>query len=194
MFVINFEFSNSNKPETGTVLISEPFLADDYFSRSVIYLCEHNKDGSFGFVLNKYIEKDLNELIPNVGADRIKVSIGGPVDNSNLFYLHTLGERVPDSIQIHESVSVGGKFDRLNSLLKEEPKAAEQVRFFIGYAGWSPGQLESEIAENSWLVLKNIPIEYLFNTKNTELWTNIMEKLGGKFKLMSKFPINPSDN
>jgi putative transcriptional regulator len=192
--VIDFEFSNSNKPETGTVLISEPFLSDDYFSRSVIYLCEHNQDGSFGFVLNKYLEKDLNELIPNIGANRIKVSIGGPVDNSNLFYLHTLGDRIPDSIQIHKNVSVGGKFEQLKDLLKEDPEAAEHVRFFIGYAGWSPGQLDEEIAENSWIVLKNVPIDYLFDTRNTKLWTSIMEKLGGKFKLMSKFPINPSDN
>lgn len=192
--VIDFEFSNSNKPETGTVLISEPFLSDDYFSRSVIYLCEHNQDGSFGFVLNKYLERYLNELIPNIGANRIKVSIGGPVDNSNLFYLHTLGDRIPDSIQIHKNVSVGGKFEQLKDLLKEDSEAAEHVRFFIGYAGWSPGQLDEDIVENSWIVLKNVPIDYLFDTRNTKLWTSIMEKLGGKFKLMSKFPINPSDN
>jgi len=192
--VIDFEFSNNIQPENGTVLVSEPFLTDNYFSRSVIYLCEHNQDGSFGFVLNKYIEKDLNELVPDVGADRIKVSVGGPVDNNNLFYLHTLGDKIPKSIKIHDNVYVGGDFESLNKLLLEYPEESENVRFFIGYSGWSPGQLDDEIKEKSWVVLKNVPIPYLFDTKNTGLWQNIMEKMGGKFKLMSKFPVNPSDN
>lgn len=192
--MIDFEFSNNIEPENGTVLVSEPFLSDNYFSRSVIYLCEHNQDGSFGFVLNKYIEKNLDELVPDMGADRIKVSVGGPVDNSNLFYLHTLGDKIPKAIKIHDNVFVGGDFETLNKLLLENPEEAENVRFFIGYSGWSPGQLEEEIKEKSWIVLKNVPIPYLFDTKNTSLWQNIMEKMGGKFKLMSKFPINPSDN
>lgn len=192
--MIDFEFSNKNEPENGTVLISEPFLSDNYFSRSVIYLCEHNEDGSFGFVLNKYIEKDLAELIPNMGAERVKVSIGGPVDNNNLFYLHTLGEKVPNAIKISGDVYVGGDFETLKNLVEADEALIEQVRFFIGYSGWSPGQLEDEIKEKSWVVLKNIPIPYLFDTKNTSLWKNLMEQMGGKFKLMSKFPVNPSHN
>lgn len=192
--MIDFEFSNSELPENGTVLISEPFIADNYFSRSVIFLCEHNADGSFGFVLNKYIEKNLDELIPNFGADRVKVSIGGPVDSNNLFYLHTFGDKVANAIKISDEVFVGGDFEQVKDLLLKEPEEAENIRFFIGYSGWSPGQLEDEIKEKSWIVLKNIPIPYLFDTRNIALWKNIMEKMGGKFKLMSRFPINPSDN
>lgn len=192
--MIDFEFSNDNRPASGSVLISEPFLSDNYFSRAVIYLCEHNEDGSFGFVLNKYIDTDLHTLVPEVNEHNIKISIGGPVDNKNLFFLHTYGPKIKNAIKVNEEVFVGGSFEEIKDMISTETEAKNKIRFFIGYSGWSPGQLQEEIEEKSWIVLNNIPVNYLFDTKNQQLWTSIMEKLGGKFKVMSKFPINPSDN
>lgn len=192
--MIDFEFKTDSEPKAGSILISEPFLSDNYFSRSVIYLCEHNDDGSFGFVLNKYIDTDLKTLLPEFDIPDILISIGGPVDNKNLFYIHTFGEEVEGAIPINNDVFVGGDFESIKNKVQVDTKELEKIRFFIGYSGWSPGQLADEIKEHSWIVINDVPVEYIFNTSNKSLWKSIMEKLGGKFKVMSTFPVNPSDN
>lgn len=192
--MINFDFSTSSKPEAGSILISEPFLADHYFSRSVIYLCEHNENGSFGFVLNKYVDSSVNELLPSDFEYKIKVSIGGPVDNSNLFYLHSFGTELNEAIPIHKDIYIGGEFEHLKTLLRENPDNIKKIRFFIGYSGWSPGQLEDEINEKSWVVLNNIPAQVILDTSDENMWKTVMEKLGGKFNVMKDFPVDPSLN
>lgn len=192
--MINFNFSNNNKPENGSLLISEPFIADDHFSRSVIYLCDHNEKGSFGFVLNKYIDVAINDIIPEVDEKLIKVSIGGPVDKNNLFYIHRLNERIPDGQLIKDSVYIGGKFSEVNTLIASEPEQIKDIRFFIGYSGWSPGQLEQEIKENSWIVINGDNSDIVFNTSIEKLWKSLLKDQGGRFELMADFPINPSDN
>lgn len=192
--MINFNFSNNNKPENGSLLISEPFIADDHFSRSVIYLCDHNDKGSFGFVLNKYIDVAINDIIPEVDEKLIKVSIGGPVDKNNLFYIHRLNERIPDGQLIKDNVYIGGKFSEVNTLITSEPEQIKDIRFFIGYSGWSPGQLEQEIKENSWIVINGDNSDIVFNTSIEKLWKSLLKDQGGRFELMADFPINPSDN
>lgn len=192
--MINFNFSNNNKPENGSLLISEPFIADDHFSRSVIYLCDHNDKGSFGFVLNKYIDVAINDIIPEIDEKLIKVSIGGPVDKNNLFYIHRLNERIPDGQLIKDNVYIGGKFSEVNTLITSEPEQIKDIRFFIGYSGWSPGQLEQEIKENSWIVINGDNSDIVFNTSIEKLWKSLLKDQGGRFELMADFPINPSDN
>lgn len=192
--MIDFDFSNSNKPKPGTLLISEPFMHDDYFTRSVVLLCDHNEEGSFGFVLNKYIEAPSSDVIPELVDSAVKISIGGPVDNSNLFYVHALGDEIENAIKITDGLFIGGDFEQLKQVLNENPVKINLVRFFIGYSGWSPNQLQDEIDEKSWVVLNKVQPKYYLNTQDDTLWTSLMEKLGGKFKVMSKFPINPSDN
>lgn len=192
--MIDFDFSTSDKPQRGSILISEPFLADDYFSRSVIYLCDHNKDGSFGFVLNKYVDTNLSESIKGFPTIDFKVSVGGPVDTSNLYYIHNFGDSLQNALPINKDLSIGGNFEDMKSMITQIPGKAKGIRFFIGYSGWQSGQLQSELNEKSWVVLNNVPSSVILNTENEELWTELMERLGGKFKLMSKFPINPSDN
>ena len=74
------------------------------------------------------------------------------------------------------------------------PGKAKRIRFFIGYSGWDKGQLEAELKEKSWVVLNGINKETILNTENDHLWKDLMSRLGGKFKLMTRFPKNPSDN
>ena len=192
--MIDFDFSNNNQPKAGTLLISEPFMHDDYFSRSVVLLCDHNEDGSFGFVLNKYIETPSADVIPDITQDSIKISIGGPVDNTNLFFVHSLGDEIENAIKMAEGLYIGGDFEQLKQLLNAHPEKINLVRFFIGYSGWSPNQLKEEIEEKSWVVLNKVKPKYYLNTQDDTLWKSLMERLGGKFKVMAKFPINPSDN
>ena len=192
--MINFDFSNKNKPKTGSLLISEPFMYDDHFSRSVIFLCEHNDEGSFGFVLNKYIQSPAEDLVPELKSKEIKISIGGPVDKTNLYFVHAFGDQIGNSIKVKDGLYIGGDFNQLKELINTDEKSIDQVRFFIGYSGWSAGQLDEEMEEKSWVVVNNVPTEMILDTTNDHLWKSLMEQLGGKFKAMTNFPMNPSDN
>ena len=129
------------RPQKGQVLLAEPFLNDPYFRRTVIFLCEHNTEGSFGFVLNNYIDVDLEQIMENMPSYEGRISIGGPVRNSNLYYLHTLGEKIEESVEIIPGVYMGGNFEILKKLLVSGKVHKDQVRFFVGYSGWSPEQL-----------------------------------------------------
>lgn len=192
--MIDFDFSTNALPEKGSILISEPFLNDDYFARSVIYLCDHNKEGSFGFVLNKYVETSLKDVIKGFPTLDFKVGVGGPVDVSNLFYIHNLGDQIENALPIANGLSIGGSFEAMKTLISEKPEKAEGIRFFIGYSGWGEGQLEEELKIKSWIVVNGVNTKTILDTKNDRLWRDIMAKLGGKFKVMSQFPRNPSDN
>ena len=192
--MIDFNFENNTQLKPGSILISEPFLADDYFSRSVIFLVDHNKDGSFGFVLNKYIENELTDFIKNFPQVDVKVSLGGPVETSSLFYVHSLGDMIPNSIPCTKDLFIGGEFQKLRELLIINPELITKVRFFIGYSGWEKEQLNDELKEKSWIVLNDISKDIVLDTNNENIWEETLRKLGGKFKVMSGFPINPSDN
>ncbi len=192
--VIDFDFTTNDKPGKGSLLISEPFLDDDYFSRAVIYLCDHNEDGSFGFVLNKYVETNLSESIKGFPTIDFKVSIGGPVDTSSLYYIHNFGDVLENALPIDQDLCIGGSFEDMKSVISKIPGRAKGIRFFIGYSGWTKGQLDQELKEKSWIVVNNVPSTVILNTENDALWKDLMERLGGKFSMMSNFPVNPSDN
>ncbi len=192
--MIDFDFSTGAQPRKGSILISEPFLDDDYFSRAVIYLCDHNSNGSFGFVLNKYVETSLAESIEGFPTIDFKVSLGGPVDTSNLYYIHSFGDALDNAYPIDDGLFIGGNFEDMKTMVTKIPGKANQVRFFIGYSGWEDGQLDAEIEENSWVVLNNVPKSVIMSTEQDALWKDLMKQLGGKFELMSTFPVNPSDN
>jgi len=192
--MIDLEFKLNEKPKKGSVLIAEPFLNDDSFSRSVIYLCDHNKDGSFGFVLNKFIHEKMDELVADFPIPNVQISAGGPVDVNNLFFIHSLGDILENSLPIDDSLCIGGDFEQLKELLKKNPTYIHKIRFFIGYSGWDVNQLEQELKENAWIILNSVPSDELMNLNNSTLWEKQLQKLGGKFKAISNFPLNPTDN
>lgn len=194
MDLIDFNFENDNSIEPGGILVSEPFMTDDHFSRAVIFLCEHSEEGSYGFVLNKYITNKISEVIEGFPDVDTKISLGGPVDTSNLFYIHTLGEEIPKSIPATNGMFIGGDFEAVKELLTAQPEKAKQIRFFIGYSGWSDNQLQDEINEKSWIIIHKMSKKDILDTSKKDIWKTILEQLGGKFKVMSKFPKNPSDN
>lgn len=192
--MIDLAFKNNKNPEMGNLLISDPFLDEDYFRRSVILLCDHNDNGTFGFVLNNYLDVDLHEIdedFPNIQA---RISVGGPVDTQNLFFIHSFKEKIEGSVAINEELSFGGDYERILELLTLNPSLKNQIRFFLGYSGWSKDQLKGELKENSWIVTNNIKTEEILDTANNQFWNYCLEKQGERFKTISKFPINPNDN
>lgn len=192
--MIDFNFENDVPIQKGSLLISEPFLADQYFGRSVIFLCDHNDEGSFGFVLNNFVEVQIKNVVGDFPDIETKVSIGGPVDTSNLFFLHGLGDLIPGSTEIIPGVYIGGQFDTVKEELKKDPSKINLIRFFIGYSGWDADQLKSEMKEKSWVVRNKFKTSRIFDSNEEDIWKHLLEDLGGKFKIMSTFPKNPSDN
>jgi len=184
---------NNLSPEKGRVLISEPFMADERFKRSVVYLCEHNEDGSFGFVMNNFLDISLSELIEDIVNEDFKVSFGGPVTPDNLFYLHTLKDELEESYEVIDGLYTGGKFEDLIPLINTGVIAPNQIRFFLGYSGWEAGQLDNELSSASWIVGKT-NTDRVLNTTNKDLWKKILDEMGGKFKMISNFPEDPSLN
>lgn len=192
--MIDLTFKNTIKPGKGKILISDPFLDEDYFRRSIIYLCEHNDEGSFGFVLNNFISVNLHELDESFPNIETQISLGGPMEINSLYFIHTFGDQIQNSVMITDEIYLGGNFQELTTIIKEDETQINQVLFFIGYAGWKADQLETEISINSWIVTDFNIKENLFKPKNKQTWKRYMYDLGGKFKIMSKFPIDPNKN
>jgi len=185
---------NQNQiPEKGCVLLSEPFLSDPFFKRTVILLCEHNEEGSFGFVLNNYIDVSLEEVIDQFPKWENVISIGGPVKNGNLFYLHSLGDLIPNSAKVMEGLYFGGDFDAVKASMISGEITEKQIRFFIGYSGWSAQQLEEEIKQQSWYIT-HVSSKVIMNTGDKDLWKSIMKKFGPKGKMIANLPEDPELN
>lgn len=183
------EFQNRDV-KSGDVLISEPFLNDDNFSRSVVLITEHNNKGSFGLVLNKPIKMNLSELLTGFEGVFIQLFNGGPVEHNTLHFIHSLGMQVPGTKPLSEKLFWGGDFDYLRLLVQKKQLDPLQIKFFIGYSGWIENQLEEEVSLNSWVVT-SLKAEDIFNLPPEGMWNYCLESLGGKFKEWLNFPVDP---
>ena len=182
------------KPSKGDLLLSEPFLADPNFERSVILLCEHNSDGSFGFVLNKESELRLSDTLDEVqNYDQI-LCLGGPVQHNTLHFLHRVSPPFSGSETVGDNIFWGGDFDELLSLINTRQISSADIKFFAGYSGWEPGQLENELAEDTWIIYQRPTSNQIFDTPATQLWLEILRSMGGKYRMFSNYPIDPRLN
>lgn len=190
-----FDFNDKDiEPKSGDLLISEPFLADPNFMRTVILLCEHNDEGSIGFILNKPSSMTLEDVVKDFKGVRQEIFIGGPVQQDTLHFIHRKGELIAESTKLGEGLYWGGNFDELSFLLKDKLINSRDFKFFIGYSGWAPGQLINEIEMKSWIISRNVSIEQVFDTDANVLWKEVLKKLGGKYKIMSNYPVDPRLN
>ena len=180
-------------PARGTLLIANPFLKDPNFIRSVIFLCEHKDEGSFGFVLNKKFTKTLGDLVPELEEYDIPVYYGGPVQKDTIHFLHQYPDLIPGGEEVLEGVYWGGNFESLVSYVKNNDIKPDKIRFFIGYSGWGEGQLNVELAEKSWLTVEAIR-KLIFNEEPENIWKNSLKHLGGEYEMMVNFPIDPQLN
>ncbi len=188
-----FNIVNERVAEKGTVLISEPFLRDNYFRRSVVYLAEHNKDGSLGFVLNKPMEVKLNEVVDDFPESNFPISIGGPVSNNTVHYIHTLGELIPESVSVADGIFWGGDFDYIKEMISKGSLKPHEIRFFLGYAGWTADQLDGEMEENAWLVNRLSP-RIVMQSVDSEFWSDTLAGYNNKYRAWANFPEDPGLN
>lgn len=181
------------EPGPGILLIADPFLKDPNFLRTVVFLCEHKAEGSFGFVLNRKYENTLNELIPELDNFPMPVYYGGPVQMDTIHFLHQYPDDIPGGMEVLKGIYWGGDFDAVVNILKNEDIDPNKIRFFIGYSGWGDGQLENEMKEKSWLTVEATR-KLIFHPKTDEIWKDSLKQLGGDYEMMANFPIDPQLN
>ncbi len=182
------------QPRNGTLLVSEPFMIDPNFKRSVVLLTEFEINGAVGFVLNQKSNLILSDLISDIECSDFPIYIGGPVENDSLHFFHRCYDKINSGIKIREGLFWGGNFETLKILLQNNTINSDEIKFFIGYSGWGAGQLEREMKENSWIVTDKFDSEVVFVENEENLWREVVIGLGPKYAHIANFPENPRLN
>lgn len=177
----------------GQLLIAHPLLNDGFFNRSVVYLTSHEPEGSVGFSLNFKTQFFLRDVRPHIKNGNFPIFEGGPVAKNQLFFLHTLGNDISDSLPVSNNIFVGGDFNELLHKIEHGKVKSHHVRFFAGYSGWGENQLQTEINKNHWLL--NSPIDQSFFSHNTDdLWGEQLSEIKTTYGIFANFGSNPSMN
>jgi len=183
---------SQNIPKKGSLLLSEPFILDPNFERSVVLLSEHNQtEGTTGFVLNHLSETTLGEVIGEEKAKHFPIFLGGPVEPNALFYIHRISDKLQSGTHIAEDIYWGGDFDRLILLIQEDLIQPHEVKFFAGYSGWEPNQLEEELNQNSWAVSHYLYSDLCFLSDGEDLWKRALIDMGPRYAHIANFPKAP---
>ncbi len=180
-------------PKPGVLLVAPPMVHDLNFRRSVILVCEHSPEGSFGLILNHQLGVHLAQVIPGFDGGDVPIGKGGPVQTDTLHFIHRRSEDVPDAIPVARGVYWGGDFDVMKLLIETGEVLREDVRFFLGYAGWSPGQLLREIDQGGWILVPGGD-QAVFGEDSSDLWRSVLRTMGGEYAVLANFPEDPRLN
>ncbi len=181
------------KLQKGAVLLAEPYMLDDNFKRAAILLTAHDEEGSLGFIMNRQSTMRIDDLVDDFPEFNAPVFFGGPVETNTLHYLHCVGDLLADSKPVVPGVYWGGDFTQLKFLIKNELVLPRDIRFFVGYTGWSEGQLEEELTMGSWVTANMFP-NYLFKSRPKQLWAQIMQNKGKHFSIIAEMPDSANYN
>lgn len=176
----------------GMLLVSEPFLGDPEFERSVVLLVEKNESGTLGFVLNNQLDIKVCDVLPEVPFINFLYK-GGPVCIDSLFFIFKSDEKEDNFLSIGENYYWGGNIEELSEKILYGNVELDSVRFFVGYSGWSPGQLEMEMKQKAWEAI-NFDLDDVFGKNSNNIWKTLMKSLGGKFAIYADSPIDPQLN
>jgi putative transcriptional regulator len=176
-----------NAVHAGSMLIAEPFMLDPYFRRSVILLCEHEEESSLGFIINKQLDIKVSDLIQDMPDFDQFVYYGGPVQTDTLHYIHNVGELLEDSVAIAPGIFWGGSFEKLRFLIDKQLILPDNIRFYVGYSGWTEGQLEDELQYGSWII-ESGDANYVFRFKPDQVWQSVLEQKGSVYSVIAQVP------
>ena len=192
-FLFNIEI-NKQKPYKGALLVAEPFLREEYFCHAVICIVEYEiGKSSMGIVMNKPISYSLSELIPDIYSEYdLPVYCGGPLSCDRLYYIHSLGNFITDAKEISNGLYIGGNIDDIITYINEGNNTYGKIRFFLGYSGWDPGQLENELKHNVWAVTPNNH-ELLLGERDN-YWHKYVKSMGDEYRGWQYHPENPQFN
>jgi putative transcriptional regulator len=187
----NLTFMIAISPKKGHLLVAEPsILGDVSFNRSVVLLAEHNTEGSVGFILNKPLNYTIEDLVPEIEASFV-VYNGGPVEQDNLYFIHNTPKLISNSVEIADGIYWGGDFETTKDLINDGKLTKNNIRFFLGYSGWSPLQLEQELKENAWLIVENALKSKILSKSAQHFWKEKIMEQGGDYILFSNSPSDP---
>ena len=175
----------------GQLLIAAPNLYDPNFFRTVVLLLEHQDEGAVGVVLNRPSEQPAHDAIPDLAGvldEQEMLYHGGPVQPEAVIALGEYRDPPPAAPIVGRIGLLGGDLD-----LNELGSVVDRARIFLGYAGWGPGQLEAEIAEEAWILEPAQPAD-VFTTDSTLLWRQVLDRKGGRFRLLARMPDDPTLN
>ena len=174
------------RPATGKVLVAEPFMMDAHFKRTVVLLADHHpEEGTVGFILNKKTAFKIPEVTADFGDFDADVYYGGPVDNNSMYFIHNVGELLEDSIKICRGVYWSGNYEKLKVLIDCKLIHSANIRFYIGYSGWTGGQLEEELKDPSWII-SDMDTNFIFKTDPEKLWKDILDTKGYHYSAISQ--------
>lgn len=174
---------------TGHFLIAMPQLDDGFFNHAVTYICEHDETGSFGIIINQATDITLKEVVMEMKIDsddnydgKQTIYIGGPVDQGRGFILHRPAGEWQSSLKVTDNIALTTSKDILNAIVNNE--GPEDSIVALGYAGWAAGQLENEMAANTWL---SCPADeqIIFDTPIEERWKAAAKLIGIDLSLLS---------
>lgn len=180
----------------GFFLIANPVLPDPNFSRTVVLLCNHDERGSFGLVVNKEAAVNPADIFSEIDPLRSynsRVHAGGPVSQSQMFYICRSEEPIPDLDQICRSVHLGMDWNFLENVMDRIPEPERNIRFFLGYSGWAAGQLSGEMARRSWLTCQASE-KFVFEENLARIWPGAVKSLGKDYEYLIHAPVNPQMN
>jgi len=175
----------------GCLLISKPLIGDGFFEQSIVYLTSHDDEGSLGFTLNKSSNLIAQDFIEDLlGKDTIYY--GGPVEQDGLFFLHSF-DNLPGALEVGNNLYLGGDFELFQQAFREQKEFEPNQpspKLFLGYSGWSAGQLKTEIQQDTWIVL-HPPLHVSPLEVEDKAWREMMKQLGGEFALWANAPEDP---
>ena len=183
-----------NEPlAAGTLLIADPFLKDPNFMRTVVFLCDHQAEGSIGFVINRRYEKSIGELINDLEMCNFPVYYGGPVQKDTLHFLHQCPDLIEGGVEITKGIFWGGNFEQVTDLIKKGELEPQMIRFYLGYSGWGEEQLDTELNEKTWLTTEGNP-QLVFHRNISLIWQDALKQIGGQYEQLINYPIDPQLN
>lgn len=187
------QLQSFKKPEKGRFLLSDAYLGDPNFERTVILLTEHSRDGSLGFVLNRPLDIPLKKMLPDFPPFDARIFNGGPVEKDHLYFLHNKGGLIPNSQYVRKGIYWGGDYDALRELVINELIEPDDIHFYLGYSGWNWGQLHQEIEEHSWSIVAPEKMN-MADMRNEQLWTNMMRSISSEMAYWHNAPEDPQMN
>jgi putative transcriptional regulator len=141
--------------KAGKILISSSLMEDENFKGTVLFITEHNDEGDMAFVINKIFERPLNALAEFNNSPAFPLYDGGPVDKEHLFFIHRCNDLIAGGEKIIDDIYLGGDFKKAITLINNKTITESVIKIFIGYCGWDKGELDAEIEEGSWEMMKD---------------------------------------
>ncbi|MBV5326172.1 MAG: YqgE/AlgH family protein [Chlorobium sp.] len=181
------------KLQSGKLLLASANLLESNFKRTVLIICEHNESGSLGFILNRPMEFKVCEAVAGFEEIEEPLHMGGPVQVDTVHFLHSRGDIIDGATEIFPGLFWGGDKNQVSFLLNTGVMQPSEIRFFLGYSGWSAGQLEEEFEIGSWYIAE-ASRDVIFSDAYERMWSRSVRSKGGEYQFVANAPELPGLN